>query len=115
MDEPFLLVVAQRMDADAGGSGRFRDRHGEKPRSNGLGGELLGRRLRDLPGKPDLLEQEDEPAARVELELAQAVERARRERVVVVVPRLAEGEERQPPDVPRLVRRAQPARAEEVA
>ena len=56
-----------------------------------------------------------DPGGRVELPPAQAVHRGARERVVVVVPGLAEREQREPEDVRRVVVDGEAARAEEVA
>src|SRR5436309_2736659 len=53
----------------------------------------------DPPRKTTGFETTDDPPARIDLEAAQAVERRRRERVVVVVPGLTEREPRKPPDV----------------
>ena len=59
----------------------------------------LARDPDDAPRKPTSFETTDHPAARIDLEAAQAVESRRREGVVVVVPGLTEREPREPPDV----------------
>src|SRR4051812_30109124 len=89
------------------------------PMYRSLGGELSGlpfrRDLDDVPGEARLLEAPDHPRGRVELPGLEAVARGRRERVVVVVPRLAEREERQPEQVARLVAGRELPAPEEVA
>src|SRR5438128_1173250 len=57
------------------------------------------------PREPGALEHPDDPAAWVDLETAQTVERGGGKGVVVVVPGLAEGKPRKPPDVTGLVTR----------
>ena len=74
-----------------------------------------GRDLDDVPGQPHPPHPADQPRRRVDLPPAQPVPRRARERVVVVVPALAEREQRQPEHVGRVVVDVEPARAEEVA
>src|SRR3712207_1259176 len=85
----------------------------------GLGVELgrlsLGRDAPDVASESEPLERADDPAARIDLPPAQAVKGRGGEGVVVVVPRLAERQRRQPGEVARLVGGAEPAPAEEVA
>src|SRR4051794_32471587 len=69
----------------------------------------------DVPGEPGSLEQPDDPGRDVELAAAEAVPGGRRERVVAVVPRLAERERREPREVARLVAGGERAPAEEMA
>src|SRR5829696_2844381 len=84
-----------------------------------LGRELLLLALRadldDVPGQLRRFHRADHPGRRVDLPPAQAVHRRARERVVVVVPGLAEGERREPEDVGRVVVDVEAAGAEEVA
>jgi hypothetical protein len=68
---------------------------GPSPASSGprqLHGLLLGRNPDNPPGEPAALERPDDPAAWVDLETAQTVERGGGKGVMVVVPGLAEGE-----------------------
>ena len=81
----------------------------------GLLGHPLGRDADDVPRQPGLLQPADDETGEVELPARQTVAGRGREGVVVVVPRLAEGERRQPPDVARLVGRVEAAAAGEVA
>src|SRR3954471_4392708 len=82
-----------------------------------LRGLALGRDADDLRGEAELLEPGDHPAARIEprIEAPQPVEGRGRERVVVVVPALAERDQAQQPDVPALVLRTEAPTAPEVA
>src|SRR3954451_3652618 len=82
-----------------------------------LSGLALGRNADDLRGEAELLEPRDHPAARIEprLEPPQPVESRGRERMVVVVPALAERDQSQQPDVPALILRPELALAPEVA
>src|SRR5215218_7141027 len=82
-----------------------------------LRGLALGRDADDLRREAELLEPRDHPAARIEprLEPAQPVERRARERVVVVVPALAERDQAQQPDVAALILRPEAPAAPEVA
>src|ERR1700760_4945644 len=57
----------------------------------------------DAPGKPEPLQRPDHPASRVDLDPTETMKGGGRERVVIVVPRLPEGEQREPPDVARFV------------
>src|SRR3954453_12829530 len=77
----------------------------------------LGRDSHDVAGEAELLHRADEPRRRVEarLDLRQPVLCRARERVVVVVPRLAEARQREPPDVGGVVLDGEPPAAEEVA
>ena len=70
------------------------------------GGRLLGAGGAHVPDEPELLQRADHPPRDVELEAAQPVARRGGERVVVVVPPLAEDEQRDEPVVARLVARA---------
>jgi len=53
----------------------------------------------DSPGEPAALERSDQPTAGIDLESPEAVERRGGKSVMVVVPRLAEGQPGEPPDV----------------
>src|SRR4029453_3346019 len=75
----------------------------------------IGTYAHDVPGKPESLQPADEQASGIEFAPAQAVEGRGRKRVVVVVPGLAEGQERQPAHVCRLVVSCEATPAEEVA
>src|SRR3954451_2017696 len=75
----------------------------------------LGRDLHDVPGEAGAPHEVDQPGADVELVPAQAVRGRARERMVVVVPRLAEARQRKPEHVRRVVVDLEPALAEEVA
>src|SRR3954465_159747 len=68
-----------------------------------------------VPGQAAGLEPADHHGRRVDLPAPEAVARRRGEGVVVVVPGLAEREERQPEDVARLVRGGVAAPPEDVA
>src|SRR5947209_1895928 len=86
----------------------------------GVAGEPTGRLALwrdpdDVPGKADALKPEDDPGRRVRLVPAQSMARAARERVVIVMPGLAEGEDRQDGDVRRVVFDVEAPGAEEVA
>ena len=80
-----------------------------------IGPFALRRDPHDIPRRAHLLQPEDQPPRRVELPAAQAVDGRARERVVVVVPRLAERGEREPDDVGRVVVGGEAPAAEEVA
>src|SRR5215210_4186903 len=82
-----------------------------------LRGLALGRDANNLRGEAELLEPRDHPAAWIEprLEPPQPVEGRARERVVVVVPALAERDQGQQPDVAALVLRPELALPPEVA
>src|SRR3954447_6168020 len=82
-----------------------------------LRGLALGGDAHALRREPELLEPGDHPAARIEprLEPPQPVEGGGRERVVVVVPALAERDQTQQPDVPALVLRTEASTPPEVA
>ena len=69
----------------------------------------------DVPRQPELLEPADHDRRPGRSPAPQPVARRRRERMVVVVPRLAEREQREPEDVARLVRGREAAAAEDVA
>src|SRR5581483_6016207 len=69
----------------------------------------------DVPGEADALEPADQPAARIELPAREAVAGGGGEGVVVVVPGLAEGRQREPGEVARVVAGGEAATAEEVA
>src|SRR4029450_21273 len=74
---------------------------------NGLGCQTLGFELVhpgpfDVPGPAQLLEDPDQPRGDVNLSLQNAVTGAARVGVVRVVPRLAEAEDRQRPELGRL-------------
>src|SRR5829696_902755 len=71
--------------------------------------------LDHVPRQLRLLHRADHPGRRIDLPPAQPVHRRARERVVVVVPGLAEGERREPEDVGRVVVDLEAAAAEEVA
>src|SRR5678815_2237339 len=75
----------------------------------------LGADADDVPGQVAALQAADEPGAGIDLPAAQAVAGRGRERVVVVVPRLAEGERREPRQVARLVGGAERPPSEAVA
>ena len=75
----------------------------------------LGRDPDDVPGQADALHAGDQQARRVDLRLLEAVERGTRKSVVIVVPGLAERQQRQPGHVRRLVLDVEAAAAEEVA
>src|SRR3954449_2432129 len=82
-----------------------------------LRGLALGRDAHDLRREAELLEPGDHPAARIEprLEPPQPVKGGGRERMVVVVPALAERDQGQQPDVAALVLRPELALPPEVA
>src|SRR4051794_34696243 len=65
--------------------------------------DLLGLRVLDVGRPAEALEQADQPVGRVELTRREAVLRRRRERMVRVVPALAERDERDGPVVAALV------------
>src|SRR3970040_689388 len=65
----------------------------------------------DVPGEAEDLQGPDPDPVMVELVPGQAVACAGRVRVMVVVPSLAEGQERYPPVVRRVVARLEPTRA----
>src|SRR2546423_276437 len=69
----------------------------------------------DVPDEPEPLHRRDYDGRRVELPAPEPVARGRREGVVVVVPRLAERERREPGEVARLVVRLVAPAPEEVA
>src|SRR3954451_22327021 len=75
----------------------------------------LGRDAHDVPHEADALHRADDPGGRVELATAEAVLRRAREGVVVVVPGLAEGRQREPEDVGRVVLDVEAPAPEEVA
>src|SRR5439155_9296439 len=77
--------------------------------------EQGGRRQADALRRVQKLERPDEPPRRVQLSAEEPVAGGRRERVMVVVPRLPEGDERQGPVVPRLVPALERLLPEEVA
>jgi hypothetical protein len=68
-------------------------------RSSELLALTVRRDLDDVPGQPQALHRADDPAGRIELPPPQAVQRRTGEGVMVVVPGLPEGEEREPEDV----------------
>src|SRR5215213_8921979 len=68
-----------------------------------LGLDLLGLRVLDVGRPPELLERLDQPVGRVELPALEAVPRRGRERVVRVVPALAERHQRDRPVVAALI------------
>src|SRR5215210_1011189 len=92
---------------------------GERGHLGLLAGELLllalRRDLDDVPGELRLLHRADHPRARIDLPPAQPVHRRARERVMVVVPGLAERERREPEHVRGVVLDLEAAGAEEVA
>ena len=71
----------------------------------------LDRRHVDLPDEPEPAHQPDHETADVELPRPQAMERRGGEGVMVVMPRLAERDPGEPPDVPRLVLDSEAARS----
>src|SRR5262245_60491954 len=75
----------------------------------------LRRDADDVPGEAEALHRADDRPGRVELAPAEAVDRRPGEGVVVVVPGLAEGREREPPDVGRPIVGREPAGSVEVA
>src|SRR5688572_30393710 len=80
---------------------------------------LVGHVLRDpgdfdVPGEPERLQRADGQPVEVELVPGQAVTGRGRMRVVVVVPPLAEGKQRHPPVVRRIVARREPAGSPDV-
>src|SRR6266516_6116767 len=89
----------------------------ELPRRRGgpLGGEPLLVRPAHVVGPAQLLQRPDDARARVQLPLQRAVPRAGRVRVVQVVPGLAEGRDRHPGPVLRLVTDLELLAAEGVA
>ena len=109
---PRATATCRRSSAPAT-PGRSRSRSDDER----LAGLPFARDPHDLPRQAELLEPGDHPAARIHgrFEARHAVERGRRERMVVVVPRLAERDEAQHPDVTALVGRAEAAAAPEVA
>ena len=110
-------VLRAQPRAAGGGAGAVRPRPPLPlpARGLGLGGGdrlarlALGRDLDDVPGQPELLERPDHAGRDVDLPRLEAVARGGREGVVVVVPRLAEGQRRQPQQVARLVARVEAA------
>ena len=77
--------------------------------------QLVSRRRLDVPYEPRALHRPDHPPRDVDLEAVEAVSCRRRESVMVVVPALAEHEERDDPVVARLVARDVVLAAEHVA
>ena len=74
-----------------------------------------GRDAHDVPHEADALHRADDPGGRIELATAEAVGRRAREGVVIVVPGLAEGRQREPEDVGRVVLDVEAPAPEEVA
>ena len=83
--------------------------------SGGLGGQALGRDPDHVPDQAELLEAVDDEGRDVDLPAAEAVGGGGREGVVVVVPGLAEGRDRDQGQVARLVGGLEVAVAEDVA
>ena len=75
----------------------------------------LGRDAHDVPDEADALHRADDPGRRIELAAAEAVDGRAGEGVVVVVPGLAEGRQREPEDVGRVVLDVEAPVPEEVA
>src|SRR3978361_1415763 len=75
----------------------------------------LGRDAHDVLRHADLLQRPDQHRRDIDLEAAQALARRAREGVVVVVPGLAEGRDREPEHVRRLVLDVEAPAPEEVA
>src|SRR3954447_9036424 len=102
-------------------SGAARDPSGRRLPGADHARQLLALALRrdphDVPDEPEALHRADEPRRRVErrLEPREAMAGRARERVVVVVPGLAEARQREPPHVRRVVLDGEAAPAEEVA
>src|SRR5690348_14398974 len=87
------------------------------PRLNGFTFGQLSRRadLDHVPSQVGALERGDQPTTRVELPTAQPVTSGGGERMVVVVPCLAESEWCEPGEVARLIASRERSPAEEVA
>src|SRR5262249_12447726 len=90
-----------------------------KPDSSGLRGGLGSLALRadadDVPCESELLERPDHPGRGIELPRLHPVDRRGRKGVVAVVPGLAEGGQREPREVARLVGGLEIPLAEHVA
>jgi hypothetical protein len=103
------------LNATSGGINRARSRDGSVDfREEGLRSPPLGRDARDLASQPGLLEPGDSPAAWIPrcFDAAHAVERRARERVGVVVRRLAARQQAHHLHVAALVRRFEPPPAQ---
>src|ERR1700710_2904807 len=83
--------------------------------AGGFGGHALGGDADDVPDEAELLEAVDDQRRGVDLEAAKPVGGGGREGVVVVVPGLAEGRDRDQRQVARLVAGLEVAVAEDVA
>src|SRR5688572_18887299 len=88
---------------------------GSRPSPGAFGLLALGADPDHVPSEMAVLESADGPASRVELPAAQSVTSGGRERVVVVVPGLAEGERREPGEVAGLIAGGERPPAEVVA
>src|SRR5262245_51469985 len=112
------LIAAKNVPPEDFGRRILRAARGKR---SGSAGGCPAARQRGRVGQPHVpdhaaaLEEADEPRRQVELAAEQAVAGARRERVVVVVPALAERQERDREVVPALVPGREVARAEPVA
>src|SRR5438477_11217295 len=103
-------------DADVEGDRRRGGRYETEQHhlGEGLGGHSIRAYPHHIPDEAYPFHEVDQPRGRIELETSEAVPRRGRERVVVVVPRLAERKRREPGQVPRLVPGLERLAAEEV-